>query len=618
MIRLLLVAALFVMALGCSKQASENPPVSMGTDLSESEKLNNWFEGQYSEKLEFSPIELTFQGRKELYDKIDDFSLSAEREKIAWMLASVSEMKNKFDYAQLTSEAKTSYDLWIYSYEMAKAGEPYAEHGYIFNQMNGLHSFLPTFLISFHKVESEEDMIAYNARIEGVARGLGQLLDRAIAATKKQVRPPRFSYEIVITEIEKLISGRPFDNSESDSPLWADAKKKVAELVEKQAVEQSVADILLEHAREALLEKFEPVNRDIIAFLVADLQNTSERSSGVHALPNGLAYYNYCLQLMTTTALTAEEIHALGLKEVERLRADILAVKEQSGFDGDLSEFFAMIRDSKGDERFYYPDTDEGRQGYLDDATQAIDNIKVSLPQYFGMLPEADLDVRRVEAFREQDGAAQHYFPGTPDGSRPGIYYAHLSDMTAMPKNKLEVVAYHEGLPGHHMQISIAQELDSIPTFRRQEHFTAYVEGWALYSEYMAKEIPGTYADVYAEFGRLNSEIWRAIRLVVDTGLHAKGWSEQQAIDYFLENTPAPVEGVRSEVRRYLVMPGQATSYKIGMLDIIRLRTLSEQQLGEGFDIRGFHDTILGGGALPLPLLQRRVDQWLEAGLSTH
>ena len=219
--------------------------------------------------------------------------------------------------------------------------------------------------------------------------------------------------------------------------------------------------------------------------------------------------------------------------------------------------------------------------------------------------------MKRVEAFREQDGAAQHYFPGTPDGSRPGVYYAHLSDMKSMPKRELEVIAYHEGLPGHHMQISIAQELEGIPLFRTQAGFTAYSEGWGLYSELLAKEMPDTYVDPLSDFGRLGSEIWRAIRLVVDTGLHAKGWTEQEAIDYFEANSSAPSGQVLSEVRRYMVLPGQATSYKIGMLKIQELRAKAESELGDQFDIRAFHDTILGGGAMPLTILERRVDDWI-------
>ena len=291
----------------------------------------------------------------------------------------------------------------------------------------------------------------------------------------------------------------------------------------------------------------------------------------------------------------------------------MVAIKDEVGFKGDLPAFFAELRDSKDNPTYYYPNTDEGRQAYIADATAAIDKIKAVLPKYFGILPKADLVVRRVEAFREQPGAAQHYFPGTPDGSRPGIYYAHLLDMKAMPKSELEVIAYHEGLPGHHMQISIAQELTTVPTFRRQAGFTAYSEGWGLYSEWLAREMPGTYLTPYSRFGRLGSEIWRAIRLVVDTGLHSKGWSEEQAVQDFLSNSATTEAQARSEIRRYMVLPGQATSYKIGMLKIQELRRKAESALGARFDIRAFHDTVLGGGALPLTILEKRVDRWVAS-----
>ena len=226
------------------------------------------------------------------------------------------------------------------------------------------------------------------------------------------------------------------------------------------------------------------------------------------------------------------------------------------------------------------------------------------------MLPKAELVVKRVEAFREQDGAAQHYQTGSTDGSRPGVYYAHLSDMNSMPKFDMESVAYHEGIPGHHLQLSIQRELEGVPEFRKLAGFTSYSEGWGLYAELLAKEMGG-YQDPYKDFGRLNAEIWRAVRLVVDTGIHAKGWTEQQAVDYFTENSSISAGQIRAEVRRYIVMPGQATSYKIGMLKILELRERARSELGDQFDIREFHDTVLGGGALPLSILERVVDEWI-------
>ncbi|MBU3919191.1 MAG: DUF885 domain-containing protein, partial [Alphaproteobacteria bacterium] len=366
-------------------------------------------------------------------------------------------------------------------------------------------------------------------------------------------------------------------------------------------------------AEAALKGPFLTFYNDLIAFCTADMANSPDPKGpqGANLQPNGAAYYNFMLAGQTTTSMTADEIHALGLAEVDRIHAEMEAIKTQVGFEGTLKEFFTSIRDAKSDRRHYYADTDEGREAYIADATAAINNIKTKLPDYFGILPKADLEVKRVEAFREQPGAAQHYYPGTPDGTRPGVYYAHLSDMEAMPKGELEVIAYHEGLPGHHMQISIAQELTSVPQFRTQAGFTAYAEGWGLYAEKLAKEMPGTYVDPYSDFGRLGSEIWRAIRLVVDTGLHSKGWTEDQAVQYFLENSAITETQARSEVQRYVVMPGQATAYKIGMIRIQQLRAKAEAELGDKFDIRAFHDTVLGGGALPLDVLSRKVDQWI-------
>lgn len=576
----------------------------------ESVRINTWFEEQYEEELAFSPIQQTFLGVTENNDKIDDFSLEAQLEQLNWKRESVAEMRSSFDYEQLNADAKISYDLWEYQLAAVEAASQFRINGYVFEQMNAIHSFFPQLLIAFHTVEDVDDMQAYVARIEATEVALDQLITLSREAAAAGVRPPRFAFESVIDSAGQIITGAPFTNGD-DSAIWADAQQKIATLREAETINQTQADALADAARAALLDHWQPAYERLIAWQQEDIVNTSEISQGVGALPDGEAYYNERLANQTTTDLTADEIHQIGLDEVARLKAEMEVIKNSVGFDGDLRAFFTMLRDSKDDQRHYYPDTDEGRQAYIDDAKAAIENIKAELATYFGILPKADLEVRRVEPFREQPGAAQHYFPGTPDGSRPGIYYAHLSDMTAMPKGELEVIAYHEGLPGHHMQIAIQQELESVPTFRTQAGFTAYSEGWGLYSELLAKEMEGTYTDPYSDFGRLGSEIWRAIRLVLDTGLHAKGWTEEQAVQYFLDNSAITEAQARSEVQRYMVLPGQATSYKIGMLKILELREKAEQALGDKFDIRGFHDAVLGGGAVPLSVLETMVDQWI-------
>ncbi|MDG1322797.1 MAG: DUF885 domain-containing protein, partial [Porticoccaceae bacterium] len=537
-------------------------------EKSETEKLNAWFEVKYEEELMMSPLSLTFQGRKDRYNEIDDMSEATQLKRIKWKGDSVEEMKSTFSYSKLSDAAKISYDLWEHQYESALAGKAFMRRGYVFHQMSGTHSFFPTLMMNYHTVETEQDMTDYISRVSAIGAAMADLTGQAKLAAGEGVRPPRFAYEIVMKESKAIISGAPFDDSGTDSTLWADANTKVSALVKADTITQKQGDSLIKAVRTALINDFAPGYDDLIAFMADDLKNTSEEALGVHALPEGDEFYKYRLKSITTTDMTADQIHQLGLDEVKRIRGEMEVIKKKDGFKGTLQEYFAYIRDSKDDEKLYYDNTDEGRQGYIDDATAAIENLKKELPNYFGILPKADLVVKRVEAFREQDGAPQHYYSGTPDGSRPGVYYAHLSDMKAMPKNELEVIAYHEGLPGHHMQISIAQELKGIPKFRTQAGSTAYVEGWALYTEALAKEMPNTYVTLGSDFGRLGSEMWRAIRLVVDTGMHHKKWSQQRAVDFFAQNSPAPLETIETEIRRYLVIPGQATAYKIGMIDI--------------------------------------------------
>ncbi len=610
----ILAIALFAAVSGCAPNPVTAPREPVVRQETPSAKLNAWFDAKYEEQLQFSPITLSFLGRKERNDQIDCFTIACQDEQLAWMEAATNELKATFEYDALSPEDKISYDVWLYQYERAKAGAAFRNNGYVFEQMNGAQSFLPTFLINFHAVDNAEDMRAYVRRIGAAAKALREGVELARDSAAKGVHAPRFAYQGVIDQSRKVISGAPFTNG-ADSAIYADIRQELAALAEagKLTAEESTA--LLAEAEAVLKGDFLSAYKELIAFAEADMANSPDPAGPVGASiqPNGDAYYDYMLSVQTTTDMTADEIHALGLSEVARLRGEMEAIKTSVGFEGSLEDFFVMLRESKDDPLHYFPDTDEGRQAYIDEATAAINKIKAALPDYFGILPKADLVVRRVEAFREQPGAAQHYFPGTPDGSRPGIYYAHLSDMKAMPKGELEVIAYHEGLPGHHMQISIAQELTNVPKFRTQANFTAYVEGWALYSEWLAKEFPGTYQDPYSEFGRLGSEMWRAIRLVVDTGLHAKGWTEEQAVQYFLANNATTEAQARSEIQRYIVMPGQATSYKIGMIKIQQLRAKAEKALGDRFDIRGFHDTVLGGGALPLDVLARRVDTWIAS-----
>ena len=451
--RLTLLTAASIIALTACGQNTSAPadPASAPSESAaapsaeeikaETDRINAWFDEKFEESLQFSPIQQTFLGRDTDQDKIDDFSEAAQDEQLEWARAVSAEMKANFDYNKLDREAKTSWDISDYQLAQQEAALPYRTNGYIFNQMRAIHGFFPQLLIAFHKVEDGEDMDNYLSRISGSARGMDQLIVLSKRNAETGVRPPYFAFEEVIKSSEKIISGAPFDDSGEDSAIWADAQTKIAGLLEGEKIDQAKADQLTADIRAALLSEWQPAYERLLAWQREDQVNAPAVAEGIGSLPNGGDHYNERLANQTTTNLTANEIHEIGLAEVARLRGEMEAIREEFGFEGTLPEFFAFLRDTKDDERLYYPNTDEGRQGYIDDATAAIDKIKAALPDYFGILPKANLIVKRVEPFREQPGAAQHYFGGTPDGSRPGIYYAHLSDMAAMPKRELEVIA---------------------------------------------------------------------------------------------------------------------------------------------------------------------------------
>ena len=573
----------------------------------QTECINTWFDAKFDEMLAFSPMMQTSLGIKTDYGKIDDMSVEAEQAQLEWWQQATAEMEANFDYDELDDDAKLSWAMWQFRKNEAETAAKYRDQQYILHQMGTAHSGLPTFLMNQHKVDDESDMVAFVARLGGIGTALDQLLERAKANAEAGTRPPQFAYDAVIAESKKITTGAPFSDGDP-SALWNATEERIAKLAQGGTITQERAGELREEARTALTDQLAPAYARIIEWYTMDRENADAEARGADALADGEAFYNYRLKAMTTTDLTADEIHNIGLSEVARIRGEMEKIKQQVEFDGDLQAFFVFMRE---DDQFYFSNDDQGAQNYIDRAKEHLAFIDTQLPEFFGTLPKAPLEVRRVEPYREQDGAPQHYQTGTPDGSRPGIYYAHLSDMRAMSIPALEVIAYHEGNPGHHMQLSIAQELTGIPKFRSQGYYlSAFGEGWALYSELLAKEM-GAYEDPYSDFGRLTTEMWRAIRLVVDTGIHSKDWSEQQAIDYFLDNSPIPEAAVKAETRRYFVMPGQATAYKIGMIRIQELRAKAEEELGDKFDIRGFHDTVLGGGSVPLSLLETRVDQWV-------
>lgn len=575
----------------------------------DTDRLNVWLDQEFIEYLEFYPQFKKRYGIDADYDQLNDGSLVHQAKVLVWRQQSVVEMMQTFDREAVSDQGKISYDLWAYLLSRSEASVPYRYHSYIFGR-RGPHTSLPRTLIGSHKVKSKADMEAYIGKLNQVGRYLGQYLTRAQAAAGQGIRAPYFDYELASAQSKRVIEGEPF-SANGDAPLWVDINGKIKSLVASGTINEKEASQLRDDSRLVLLSVVLPAYQKLIIWLDMDVKQVGPTARGVWSLPDGKAYYQAALDRNTTLSMTADQIHNIGLSEVTRIHNEMRAIKNEVDFEPDLQSFFVHMRES---EEFYFPSTDEGRAEYIALAKQYLDGIKKKLPEYFGVLPQGTLEVKRVESYREQPGGSAHYVRGTPDGARPGVFYAHLVDMRAAAIYRLENLAYHEGLPGHHMQIAIQQELTGLPLFRSHHGYTAFSEGWGLYSEYLGKEM-GFYNSPHNDFGRLSGELWRSIRLVVDTGIHSKKWTEQQATKYALDNSPFPEVKAKAEIRRYFNNPGQATAYKIGMLKIMELRQQAETELGESFDIRGFHDTIIGAGPLPLKVLERRVNDWMGTQL---
>lgn len=567
----------------------------------QSAALNDWFKARYQEKLARSPQTQTYLGMKTGKDKLDNISDLAIEEDAALRKAWLDEMRRTFDIDRLDPQTRLSYRLYEYEAEMELALHDFAQHEYVFQHMNGPHSDLPSFMINFHTITNEADARGYISRLNQFDRYLGQAADRAEAQFASGIELPKFVYAKLRTASENVISGYPFDE-DAPSPLYADFKQKVEAL----DLSDDAKNDLYTQAELAMGASVKPAYDRLIGLFNAQEASASSES-GAWKLPDGEAYYAARLKQYTTTDLTAEEIHEIGLAEVERLQTEMKTIMGQVGFDGSLLEFFDYLRT---DEQFVYPDTEAGREAYITDAIAIINDMKTRLDGLFLTKPEADLIVKRVEPFREDTAFGAFYNSPAPDGSRPGTYYINLKDVGEQPKYLQQALAYHEGIPGHHMQIALAQELEDLPRFRTLGGHTAYIEGWELYAESLPDEL-GLYTDPYSKFGQLSMEIFRAARLVVDTGIHGKKWTREEAVQYYLETIPNPEGDIRAEIDRYIVWPGQATAYMIGKLKIQDLRKKAEDVLGEKFDIAEFHDVILINGSVPLDILEQNVDNWI-------
>ncbi|SEH78492.1 Uncharacterized conserved protein, DUF885 familyt [Rheinheimera pacifica] len=603
---LLPLAITAALLAGCGPQQSQspqhsNPPATVVTQ-SESDKANALFEQIFMDEVRRDPIRQTRLGIKDDYDKWQDLSDAHFDADIALTQQHLTMLK-AVDVSKLDDNTRISYLLMQQNLQQTLDEAKWRLYSYPVNQMFGIHSQVPSVLINQHSISSESDAKAYVARLNAVPALFNQLQEQLQKRAELGIIPPKFVFPLVLSASENVIKGAPFDTG-ADSTLLADFSKKVSQL----NIDDHSKKLLMDEAKVALLTSVKPAYTSLIRYLNT-LEQQADTVDGVWRFKDGAAFYNDELKRITTTDLTADEIHQIGLDEVARIHAEMQAIMQKTSFDGDLKAFFQFMQT---DPQFYYPDTEAGKAAYLAEATAVIDNMRTRLDELFLVKPKADMIVKAVEAFREQSAGKAFYQRPSMDGSRPGIYYANLYRMSDMPKYELEALAYHEGIPGHHMQLAIAQELEDMPKFRRFGSYTAYIEGWGLYTELLPKEI-GLYQDPYSDFGRLAMELWRACRLVVDTGIHAKKWSRDQAIQYLLDNTPNTQTAVEKAIERYIVMPAQATAYKIGMIKIVELREKAKSELGDKFDIRQFHDVVLKNGAVPLDVLEQLVDEYIAA-----
>jgi uncharacterized protein (DUF885 family) len=514
------------------------------------------------------------------------------------------EMSQSYDPADLTETQRLSQRIFEFFIESQVASEAFAFYDYPVNQMFGAQSNLPTFMIETHPITDEGTAEDYIARLNLFQWKFDGLLESLRYREERQIIPPRFVIDRVLTEMDAFV-----DQPAEEHPLYTSFVERLAE-IDEPLPEDRVAELDAQ-VLAAIEGNVYPAYRELIEYFEA-LRLSADDRDGVWKLPDGDAYYASQLRQWTTTDMSADEIHQIGLDEVARIRGEMLDILHGEGYDGD--DLGAMMQALGEEERFTYADEDGVRDQILADYQTIIDEVSAGLDGYFDQdtRPEAGVEVRRIPEFKEETAPGAYYNPPARDGSRPGLFYANLRSPAEIPRYSMRTLAYHEAVPGHHFQVTINQELEGIPIFRTFSLFGAYTEGWALYAERLAWEA-GFEDDPFDNLGRLQAEIFRGVRLVVDTGIHSQRWTRQEAIDYMMANTGMPESEVVSEVERYIVLPGQATSYKVGMMKFLELRAIAQAALGDDFDIHEFHSVVLRNGAVPLSVLEDIVMEWIAS-----
>ena len=595
--------ALLLASTACTMTAPEPASTSVvAVDrAAEDARLNAFLDAAFDAQLATNPQFLTALGSKELYDRLNDYTDSYAQQQMALEERQLAEMKAQFDPERLSPAGRLSYRLFEKSVVDDREAFPWRRHGFPASTNGSPMGAIPVFLINNHRIDTVADAEAYVSRLREVERVMREIGANMRDQAERGIVPPRFNFQPVREDGRRILQGAPF-TAGADSAIFADFKAKVGRL----DIAQSEKDRLIAAASEALTG---PFRRGYDHFLatVDSIEPRATGNNGAWSLPDGAEFYGQRIRQSTTTDLTAAQIHEIGLREVERIHGEMERIKRQVGFTGTLQQFFAHINDGQ---QYKYPNTAEGREQYLADARRFIAQVMEAAPRWFRRLPQAPLEVRAVEEWRQQTASVAFYNRPSADGSRPGIYYVNLADMNQVLKPQTEAISYHEGAPGHHFQIALAQELPGLPKFRRFGGYGVYSEGWGLYAELLGKEM-GFYDEPISEFGMYSTSLWRAIRLVVDTGIHHQRWTRQQAIDYFMANGLLSLRDATKEIERYFNNPGQATSYMIGQLKILELRARAREALGDRFDIREFHAVVLENGPVPLDVLEELVDAWI-------
>ncbi len=553
--------------------------------------LNDLFQEYWEANLQHSPEFASEIGDKRYNDRISDYSVKALNDWLATEQGFLMRLA-AIDPTGMSDQEKTSRELLLREFADNEEDAQFKEWEMPINQMGGIYSTYPDLVaeLSFDNVKDYDDWIA---RLRQIPTAFDQVMvNMSVGMDDKRV-PPRFLLEKALANVKQLAAQKP-----EESPLAMPLKKFPASIpaAEQERIKTEMLDVIS--------KKVLPAYAQFARFLEVSYVPAGREQPGIWALPDGAQYYQNLVRRYTTTDLTADQIHQIGLDEVKKDEAEMLAIAQKLGFK-DLTSFQASLKDNPK----MHPASGEALlaafRGYLTP-------MQAKLPELFGHLPKAPFEVAAVPDYREKTAAPAYYEPGTPDGSRPGRLRVNTYNATERNLYIVEDMAYHEGIPGHHLQISIAQEQQDVPQFRKYQEYGAYVEGWALYSERLGKDV-GFFQDPYSDYGRLQGDIWRAIRLVVDTGIHSKRWTRDQAVQYFHDHSAIDETSVQSEVDRYIAWPGQALAYKTGQLEILQLRDKAKSSLGPKFDIRAFHDQVLDSGALPLDVLAERIAAWIGA-----